>query len=94
MIHKNSARFRQCKIINTETSELEIRNTRQVTDVAVMLLLRASLRAADTCCASEGTNDILEEAPETTKVVREEKSGTSENWLAYAANVYQFAHIV
>jgi hypothetical protein len=88
MIHKNSLGFRQCKIINTEMSELQIRNTRQVRDVAVMLLLRTSLRAVDTCCALEGTNDILEEAPETTKVVREEKSGTSENWPASGTNVY------
>jgi len=50
----------------------------QVRDVAVMLLLRTSHRAAGTFCALEATNDILEEAPETTKVVREEKSGTSE----------------
>jgi len=89
MIHRNSLGFRQCKIIKTETSELQIRNTRQVRDVAVMLLLlRTSLRHADTFCALEGTNDILEEAAETTKVVREEKSGTSENWLAYGTNVY------
>lgn len=57
-------------------------------DVAVILLLRMSLRVADTCCALEGTNDILEEAPETTKVVREERSSISENWLAYGTNVY------
>jgi hypothetical protein len=60
----------------------EIRKTGQVRDVAVMLL-RTSHRAAGTCCALEATNDILEQAPETAKVVREEKSGTSENWLAF-----------
>jgi hypothetical protein len=88
MIHRNSLGFRQCKIINTETTELQIKNTRQVRDVALMLLLPTSLRPADTSCALEGTNDILEEASETTKVVREEKSGTSENWLAHGTNIY------
>jgi hypothetical protein len=53
-----------------------------------MLLLRTSHRAAGTCCALEGTNGILEEAPEKTKVVREEKFGTSENWLAFGTSVY------
>jgi len=52
------------------------------------MLLHTSLRAADTCCALEETNDIFEEAPEKTKVVREEKSGTSENGLACGTNVY------
>jgi hypothetical protein len=54
----------------------------------LLLLPRTSRRAAGTCCALEGTNDMLEEAPETTKVVREEKSGTIENWLAFRTNVY------